>query len=292
MESELTISQVTKIYGNDKRALNEVSLVLTPGVYGLVGPNGAGKSTLMNILTQNLRQTSGTVSYCGEEIWKSGATYRAVLGYMPQQQVLAEAFTGVQFLWYMAALNGMKRSDAKKRTTELLTLVNLDDVKNKKIREYSGGMKQRLLLAQALLNNPRVLILDEPTAGLDPRERIRFRNLIAEQAFDKIVLLATHVISDIEYIAKEIIVLDSGTIRIADSPEAIMESIASLVHEICVPEEMVEQVRKQYRVCSIRKEHTGIWMRILAEHAPKCYRERETGVSLDDAYLYYFGQNA
>ena len=134
--------------------------------------------------------------------------------------------------------------------------------------------------------------MDEPTAGLDPRERIRFRNLIAEQAFDKIVLLATHVISDIEYIAKEIIVLDSGTIRIADSPEAIMESIASLVHEICVPEEIVEQVRKQYRVCSIRKEHTGIWMRILAEHAPKCYRERETGVSLDDAYLYYFGQNA
>lgn len=194
MESELTISQVTKIYGNDKRALNEVSIVLTPGVYGLVGPNGAGKSTLMNILTQNLRQTSGTVSYCGEEIWKSGAAYRAVLGYMPQQQVLAEAFTGVQFLWYMAALKGMKRSDAKKRTTELLTLVNLDDVKNKKIREYSGGMKQRLLLAQALLNNPRVLILDEPTAGLDPRERIRFRNLIAEQAFDKIVLLATHVI--------------------------------------------------------------------------------------------------
>ena len=188
MESELTISQVTKIYGNDKRALNEVSLVLTPGVYGLVGPNGAGKSTLMNILTQNLRQTSGTVSYCGEEIWKSGAAYRVVLGYMPQQQVLAEAFTGVQFLWYMAALKGMKRSDAKKRTTELLTLVNLDDVKNKKIREYSGGMKQRLLLAQALLNNPRVLILDEPTAGLDPRERIRFRNLIAEQAFDKIVL--------------------------------------------------------------------------------------------------------
>lgn len=290
MESELTISQVTKIYGNDKRALNEVSLVLTPGVYGLVGPNGAGKSTLMNILTQNLRQTSGTVSYCGEEIWKSGAAYRAVLGYMPQQQVLAEAFTGVQFLWYMAALKGMKRSDAKKRTTEILTLVNLDDVKNKKIREYSGGMKQRLLLAQALLNNPRVL--DEPTAGLDPRERIRFRNLIAEQAFDKIVLLATHVISDIEYIAKEIIVLDSGTIRIADSPEAIMESIASLVHEICVPEEIVEQVRKQYRVCSIRKEHTGIWMRILAEHAPECYRERETGVSLDDAYLYYFGQNA
>ena len=305
MESELTISQVTKIYGNDKRALNEVSIVLTPGVYGLVGPNGAGKSTLMNILTQNLRQTSGTVSYCGEEIWKSGAAYRAVLGYMPQQQILAEAFTGVQFLWYMAALKGMKRSDAKKRTKELLMLVNLDDVKNKKIREYSGGMKQRLLiaqavmnspdillLAQALLNNPRVLILDEPTAGLDPRERIRFRNLIAEQAFDKIVLLATHVISDIEYIAKEIIVLDGGTIRVADSPEAIMESIASLVHEICVPEEMVEQVRKQYRVCSIRKEHTGIWMRILAEHAPKCYRERETGVSLDDAYLYYFGQNA
>ena len=292
MERELTISQVTKIYGNDKRALNAVSLVLTPGVYGLVGPNGAGKSTLMNILTQNLRPTSGSVCYCGEEIRRSGAGYREVLGYMPQQQVLAEAFTGTQFLWYMAALKGMKRPEAKKRTKELLRLVNLEDVRNKRIREYSGGMKQRLLLAQALLNNPQVLILDEPTAGLDPKERIRFRNLISEQAFDKIVLLATHVISDIEYIAKEIIVLDNGDVRIAASPEAIMESIAPLVHEICVPEEEIPDVRSRYRVCSIRKEHTGIWMRILTEKVPENYRERETGVTLDDAYLYYFGQDA
>lgn len=290
MEDELVISQVTKVYGKDKCALNGISLELTPGVYGLVGPNGAGKSTLMNILTQNLRPTAGNVSYGGEDIWKAGAAYRDILGYMPQQQVLPDLFTGSQFLWYMAALKGLNRRAAKRRIRNLLQMVNLEEVKNRKIKEYSGGMKQRLLLAQALLNHPRVLILDEPTAGLDPKERIRFRNLIAEQAFDKIVLLATHVISDIEYIAKEIIVLDHGEIRAADSPEVIMEAIAPLVHEICVPEEEIQNLQSRCRVCSIRKEHTGIWVRLLAKRVPEKYRERETGVSLDDAYLYYFGQ--
>lgn len=289
---KMELKNLTKSYEKGKIALDHFSAALEPGVYGLLGPNGAGKSTLMNLITQNLEPDEGEILINGISTAKMGASYRDVLGYMPQQQGLYDRFSALEFLRYFAALKGLKAKESRKRIEELLEVVNLTEARNRKLGGFSGGMKQRLLLAQALLNNPRVLILDEPTAGLDPRERIRFRNLIAEQAFDKIVLLATHVISDIEYIAKEIIVLDSGTIRIADSPEAIMESIASLVHEICVPEEMVEQVRKQYRVCSIRKEHTGIWMRILAEHAPKCYRERETGVSLDDAYLYYFGQNA
>ena len=289
---KMELKNLTKSYEKGKIALDHFSAALEPGVYGLLGPNGAGKSTLMNLITQNLEPDEGEILINGISTAKMGASYRDVLGYMPQQQGLYDRFSALEFLRYFAALKGLKAKESRKRIEELLEVVNLTEARNRKLGGFSGGMKQRVLLAQALLNNPRVLILDEPTAGLDPRERIRFRNLIAEQAFDKIVLLATHVISDIEYIAKEIIVLDSGTIRIADSPEAIMESIASLVHEICVPEEMVEQVRKQYRVCSIRKEHTGIWMRILAEHAPKCYRERETGVSLDDAYLYYFGQNA
>ena len=297
MESELTISQVTKIYGNDKRALNEVSLVLTPGVYGLVGPNGAGKSTLMNILTQNLRQTSGTVSYCGEEIWKSGAAYRAVLGYMPQQQVLAEAFTGVQFLWYMAALKGMKRSDAKKRTTELLTLVNLDDVKNKKIREYSGGMKQRVLLAQALLNEPQILILDEPTAGLDPKERIRIRNYISSISENKIVLIATHVVSDVECIAKEILLLRSGKLLEKETPEKLVEQMEELVWEVIIRPDQLSELEQVLLVSNVNIAKEGLLVRVIAELEQMKEQQIQFGwgtpkaavPTLEDVYLWNMG---
>ena len=195
---ELEIENVSHTYKNGKKALSEISTSLTPGVYGLLGPNGAGKSTLMNIITDNLRPTAGEVSLDGNVIWKNSNAYRARLGYMPQQQGLYSSFTGTRFLWYMAALKGLSHREAKTRVNELLELVNLKDAADRRIGGYSGGMKQRLLIAQALLNEPDVLVLDEPTAGLDPKERIRIRNFISEIAADKIVLLATHVVTDVE----------------------------------------------------------------------------------------------
>lgn len=212
---KLEIKGITKVYKKGAvKALDNFSVTLTPGVYGLLGPNGAGKSTLMNIITDNLNADGGEVVYDGENIKKLGKDYRAVLGYMPQQQGLYDDFTLNRFLWYMAALKGLKKKEAKEKITQLLETVNLTDAAHKKLGSFSGGMKQRALIAQALLNNPEILILDEPTAGLDPKERIRIRNFISEIAEDKIVLISTHVVSDIEFIAKEIILLK----KVSSSP--------------------------------------------------------------------------
>lgn len=206
---ELVLDRLTKQYQN-KIAVDQISLTLHKGVYGLLGANGAGKTTLMRMLCGILKPTGGTITLDGVDV--SEENYRAVLGYLPQDFGYYPEFTGMDFLLYMAALKGLSKEHAKRKAAELLELVALTDVAKKKIKTYSGGMKQRLGIAQALLNSPEVLILDEPTAGIDPKERVRFRNLIGELGKECIVLLSTHIVSDIERVADEILMMKSGRI--------------------------------------------------------------------------------
>ena len=213
---ELKIDRLSKQYGS-KIAVDRVSLMLTPGVIGLLGANGAGKTTLMRMLCGILKASSGTVSFNGYDV--STEEYRSQLGYLPQDFGYYPNFTGVDFLMYLSALKGLDKQSAQKRSAELLSLVGLQEKAEKKIKTYSGGMKQRLGIAQALLNHPKILILDEPTAGLDPKERVRFRDLIAEEGKENIVLLSTHIVSDVEQIADRVLLMKDGQI-IYDGKEA------------------------------------------------------------------------
>lgn len=203
---ELSIDRLTKQYQN-KIAVDRISLRLNTGIYGLLGANGAGKTTLMRMVCGILKPTSGTITFDGIDV--SEERYRSMLGYLPQDFGYYPEFTGEDFLLYMAALKGMRKPQARRKTVELLKLVSLHDVAKKKIKTYSGGMKQRLGIAQALLNQPKLLVLDEPTAGLDPKERVRFRDLIKDLGKDSIVLLSTHIVSDIEHIADDILMMKS-----------------------------------------------------------------------------------
>lgn len=207
----LELNQISKKY-KDKLALDKVSLTLDNGIYGLLGSNGAGKSTLMNIITGNIKPTSGQVSWNGKDIKTLGGRYRSILGYAPQQQELYNTFTGRRFLSYMAALKGISKKEMMEEIERVLAYVNMTDAANRAIGTYSGGMKQRILIAQAILGDPEIIVLDEPTAGLDPKERVRIRERIEALSGDKIILVSTHVVSDIEPIAKEIILIKSGSI--------------------------------------------------------------------------------
>ena len=287
--AELIISNLNKTYKKGAvKALDNFSITLTPGVYGLLGPNGAGKSTLMNIITDNLNSDSGEVIYNGENIKKLGKDFRAVLGYMPQQQGLYDDFTLNRFLWYMAALKGLKRKEAKEKITKLLETVNLTDSAHKKLGAFSGGMKQRALIAQALLNEPEILILDEPTAGLDPKERIRIRNFISEIAKDKIVLISTHVVSDIEFIAKEIILLKEGHLVSHDTCENLAKGIEDKVYEIEISQEALLHFQNTYRVSNLYRNGDKIILRTVTDNLPEGYKSTKASPTLEDLYLYVF----
>ena len=283
------MEKVSKSYGTNL-ALNGFTATLEPGIYALLGPNGSGKSTLMNILTDNLKSDTGEISYDGENVLEMGVRFREKLGFMPQYPGLYPNFTVERFMWYMAALKGLDKATAQLEIPEILAAVELDDVPKRKIGALSGGMKQRLTLAQAVLGKPEILILDEPTAGLDPKQRIAIRNYISKIAFNKIVLIATHVVSDIEFIAKEIIMLKKGVIIDAAPPHELTKKIDGKVWNIPCAEADVQRYQEQFRVTNIaRDERTGdVILRVLSEEMPTD-KARTVAPTLEDYYLHVFG---
>ncbi|MBD5128921.1 MAG: ATP-binding cassette domain-containing protein [Ruminococcaceae bacterium] len=283
----LQINDLTKRYGKGKTALNKFNYEFTDGIYGLLGPNGAGKSTLMNIITQNLAPTSGTVFANGKTA--AGRDYRKLLGFMPQQQALYPDFTLTRFLYYMAALKGISKKDAAPQIKELIGRVNLKEYSRVRLGGFSGGMKQRALLAQALLGDPKIVILDEPTAGLDPKERIRLRNLIAETAFDKIVIIATHVVTDIEFIAKEVLLLKDGEIADSGAPAQLCSKINGKVYELLTEQSELHNIRSRMSVANITHENGRVCVRVLSENVPET-EHRAVLPTLEDLYLYHFGE--
>lgn len=242
---ELRIEGLSKHYG-EKKALDGFSMNFTEGLYGILGANGAGKSTLMNLITDNISRTSGQILFNGTEILKLGRKFRIQVGYMPQQQGIYEQFSGRAFLFYIAELKEIPKKEAKGQIEELLKLVNLDRDAHRKAGGYSGGMRQRLLLAQALLGNPSVLLLDEPTAGLDPKERIRLRRYIHELGRNKIVLLTTHIVSDVESIASQILLMQSGHLVKTGTAEQLLDSVCDQVQETVTGKLSLEDVYLHY----------------------------------------------
>lgn len=286
---ELEIKNLSKRYGK-KQALRRVSCKLSDGVYGLLGANGAGKSTLMNIITGNIEADEGEVFLDGKNILKpeNQRGFREYLGYMPQFPIQYRGFTVSDFLFYMAALRGISKNQAQERIEELLEMLNLIEARNKKMTALSGGMKQRLMLAQAVIGNPKVLILDEPTAGLDPKQRIAVRNLISEIAFQKIVLIATHVVTDVEFISKEIVLLKEGEVIKKAERETLTADLEGKVYEIKVPVSQLKRVQQSYLVGNIIKEREWIYVRIVSDVFPKEEDVTIVRPSLEDVYLYYF----
>ena len=285
---ELQIKNLTKAYGK-KVALNDFSATLSNGIYGLLGPNGAGKSTMMKIITENLSADKGQILVDGVPSNEMGTAYRTLLGYMPQQQGMYPHFTARRFLYYIAGLKGMSKAESAEEIERVAAMVNMTEHLDKRLGTYSGGMKQRILIAQAVLGSPKILILDEPTAGLDPKERIRIRNLISQISLDRIVILATHVVSDVEYIAKEIIMLKNGELVSQLRPSALLQQMKGKVFEICVPEDKVEEVQNAYLVGNIRMDDEDkIWVRVIDDVKPDWEIVQEVLPALEDVYLYTF----
>lgn len=303
---KLEIRNLKKTYGT-VQALKGISYTFTPGVYGILGANGAGKSTMINLITDNVSRdkvNGGSILYDENndetDILKLGKLFRAQVGYMPQQQGFYEDFSPKAFLKYMAEIKGGKKlktvdengneivKTVNQQIDELLEVVNLTNVAYKKIGGFSGGMKQRVLLAQALLGNPKILILDEPTAGLDPKERISIRNYIAELSKDKIILFATHVVSDIECIADKVLLLKSGEIIATGTPVELIESMAGKVGEITCTLDEVGELQKEYKIGNIRQRKNGLALRVVGDKLPEEAVKVEDNIDLEDVYLYYF----
>lgn len=286
----LTVEHIVKQYPK-KRALDDVSFTLENGVYGLLGPNGAGKSTLSSIIAGILQPTEGQVLWDGEPISAMGSRYREILGFQPQLPSLYKTFRAGEFLRYMAALKGLKLSRRELDTLVDSTLekVNLKNEKNRRIGEFSGGMKQRLSIAQALLNDPKLLILDEPTAGLDPKERVRLRNTIATLALDKTVLWATHIVSDIEFIARDILMLKGGKLLAQASPQSLVDEMKNRVFLLPVQASDVTAWQAKALVRNVQRQEHDVLLRIVGDDCPG---GKPAVPDLEDVYLYHFEESS
>lgn len=287
---ELTFKNLSKRYGG-RPAVNDISFSMRNGVYGLLGVNGAGKTTLMRMLCTLTRPSGGSILWDGRDIFQMGGEYRRLLGYLPQEFGYYPEFTVRDYLMYISSIKGIRPAAAKQRTNTLLKQVGLSDAGHQKMKTLSGGMKRRAGIAQAMLNDPRILILDEPTAGLDPRERVRFRNLISELSGDRIVLLSTHIVSDVAYIAKDILLMDAGRLLLSGSADQLAASMEEQVWLVNVTRETAEQMLHACKVSNIKTSEMGAELRIISGHAPA---EGAVPVqpTLEDVFLYYFGTKA
>ncbi len=284
---ELRTIGLTKKFGS-KTAVNALDITLSNGVYGLLGANGAGKTTLMRLLCNIQNPTSGKILLNDENIAELGEKYRDLLGYLPQHFRYYPDFSALDFLLYVSALKGLSERTARKRSKELLEAVDLWADRTHKIRTFSGGMKQRLGIAQAMLNNPRILILDEPTAGLDPKERVRFRNLISAFSKGRIVILSTHIVSDVEFIAEDIMMMKSGEIVRFGAPKDMISEMDGRVWECMVPAALAEKYAAVYSISNLRNINSDqAILRIIGDRPPmkNAVKVRPT---LEDLYLYYF----
>ncbi|MBD5144816.1 MAG: ATP-binding cassette domain-containing protein [Oscillospiraceae bacterium] len=281
----LEIKKLTKKYGAFT-ALDELDLTLEKGVYGLLGANGAGKTTFLNLLTDNIKRTSGEILYNGRDILELGADFRQRVGYTPQLQGIFEDFTAGQFMRYIGALKGMKRRKCVSQTVELLELVGLGGSAHRKLGSFSGGMRQRVLLAAAMLDDPEILIMDEPTAGLDPEERIRLRNHIAEISADRTVILATHVVDDIECIAERVILLKKGRLLRFAPPAELMDEIIGKVGEYYGSLEETARLRETYGKGQTMRRRDGFVFRAAEDELPESF-VRVNNITLEDVYLYH-----
>jgi ABC-2 type transport system ATP-binding protein len=281
---QLIIEGVGKRYRGKVWGLRGFSLTLGRGVLGLLGPNGAGKSTLMRILATVTRATEGQVTWDGVDVAKSPDKVRSVLGYLPQDFGVCPNLNAVEFLEYLAAVKRLDATIARKRISELIELVNLTDAARRPLGGYSGGMRQRVGIAQALLNDPRLLIVDEPTAGLDPEERVRFRNLLSELSGERIVILSTHIVSDVEAVATGIALIDQGGLIVQSAPERLLQSVNGRVWDVVIPSSEISELRKNYLVSNAAHRSDGVHARVVADHAPAA-SARAVEPSLEDAYL-------
>jgi ABC-2 type transport system ATP-binding protein len=286
---KLTIDHVSKRYGGKTLALQDFSLELGSGILGLLGPNGAGKTTLMSILATITRPTQGAILWDGTELSANPNAIRSVLGYLPQDFGVYPNLNAVEFLEYLAAVKGLDAATARRRIDELLNLVNLADVRKRPLGGYSGGMRQRIGIAQALLNDPKLLIVDEPTAGLDPEERVRFRNLLSDLSGDRIVILSTHIVSDVEATATDIALISQGRLVAHAAPEDLLRAVEGKVWEWVLPSAELNTVRQQYLISNTTRRSDGVHARLLTSQPPA--GTLSAAPTLEDAYLFCLSQH-